>query len=128
MHHILRIFIAVTLLALVSCRFLSISNKILEQCKNEARLPNGKLTNFGDPKSKCFFHCLFKKMGLVLNGKLVYEKALKIYQGDHPSMDENTKEKLKGCVFDANKNADCDVSVAMVMCMEERLPETSFQG
>ncbi|XP_008203249.2 pheromone-binding protein Gp-9 [Nasonia vitripennis] len=80
-----------------------------------------KSTEWGDPKSRCVLACTFKKVGVINDGKVVFDVAFDITKGEaqDSSHDKYIEEKVNSCIEKAHQETnECDVSYVFMECMK----------
>ncbi|XP_023246491.1 uncharacterized protein LOC111643250 [Copidosoma floridanum] len=94
-----------------------------EQCLLESGIAKDKSeVNMNDPKLKCFDTCLFKKKGILKNGKIDVNSQFNILKKEFSGSLSTLKDYVDLCAAAANKKIDdCDVVNRMKKCISEKI-------
>nr|QGW50319.1 odorant-binding protein 24 [Chouioia cunea] len=98
----------------------------LDKCRKEMGIteenPLSRPPNLDDPKEKCFYACLMKESGKLVDGKMVAEKVLSAEKKRRPNYNDDIEAKLTYCVETANEQSDeCEMAATMKKCTFEKL-------
>ncbi|XP_014212211.1 general odorant-binding protein 56d-like [Copidosoma floridanum] len=92
----------------------------IKECKKELEIPEGtKKFSPQDPKFKCFLTCMKKKFGVIVDGKVNADAAIKFYS-KKKELEEAIKHIIKECADAANKLSDCEVGYTYLKCLHEK--------
>ncbi|OXU30906.1 hypothetical protein TSAR_005872 [Trichomalopsis sarcophagae] len=97
-----------------------------QECHNELLgTPHEEPTgppNMDDPKVKCIHACVAKKIGHMVDGKIVAKKEIESAKQHIPNADNSLTEKITECANKANEQSDeCEVSAAFHKCIVEKV-------